>query len=646
MKVFKALVRMVRNSDRRTELLSRLVEARNNQSTAINERLDRLIDARDNQSTVVNERLDRLIEAWEDRSRNLLEKLDKLIEAWDNQSTVVNEKLDRQIEAQHTQLHAVIDRLDKGVEAGDNQSTAVNERLDKQLDALHNQFHAVNNILDNLVEAREQSTAVDERLDRLAANQHSHSRGVKEGLDKIIEILRADTLDKLIEGLNDQSRPEQYATFHSNSGRKVYICHSGHENDRTYAENVSEFCDEIGVSSTMIELRSDGNRPELLLSLEGRDGCILGFNSHLDHSWIGSEPFLAIAEARNVPVTQWFLDHPSSRWSEFSQSTSKNSRFLFHSEYSERYFHKYCLANCVTASVVGVGPNKRSRVSKFSRNQFFTRHISCLIPLNLMRIGGTVQELEARLEALDPRLSKAVIEAFMLARHDLVEPLEAHLVAVLDGLAVSLCNKDFNFCMQVLEEKVQVFRRLHVFRIARDYPVLIQSDDSARSYADGGIAEFAHGVGMQLTLSRMPACRAVVSVSHLNDMIHDRTLNGLNAGCVNIIEDSLAHRAAFQDRKNALFFRYEDDSLRECLDLVCSRPEEAYPIAEAGLAVRDEQPFRFGGFHNIVIPRSRLRPIQEKILSKAAQGAARALHEAQLLDEIQTSPGKRRRQRR
>ena len=48
----------------------------------------------------------------------------------------------------------------------------------------------------------------------------------------------------------------------------------------------------------MIELGSDGHRPELLQCLEGTEGCVLGFNSLLDHSWIGSEPFLAIAEAQ------------------------------------------------------------------------------------------------------------------------------------------------------------------------------------------------------------------------------------------------------------------------------------------------------------------------------------------------------------
>ena len=86
----------------------------------------------------------------------------------------------------------------------------------------------------------------------------------------------------------------------------------------------------------MIELKSDGNRPELLQCLKKTEARILGFNSVLDHSWVGSKPFLTIAKARNVPVTQWILDHPSSRWSEFSQSTSTNSRYLFHSEYSEQ----------------------------------------------------------------------------------------------------------------------------------------------------------------------------------------------------------------------------------------------------------------------------------------------------------------------
>jgi hypothetical protein len=544
MKFVEILARMVRNSDRSAELLSKLVEARDNQSHAVNERLDKFIDGLNNQSSAVNERLDKVFERIESHSGADSDRLGTLIDGLNNQSRAVNDRLDKLIEARDNQSHAVNERVDRLIEAQDNQSRAVNERLDKVI----------------------------------------------------------DRLDKLIERLNSQLRTVKDGPVPSNSALTVYICHSRHENDWTYAENVSEFCAEIGIASKMIELSSDGQRPELLQCL-GTNACTLGFNSQLDHSWIGSDPFLTIAEARNVPVTQWILDHPSSRWSEFYRSTSTNSRYLFHSQYSEQYFHNYCLTNCATASVVGVGPNKRSRVSKFSKNQFLTRQIRCLIPLNLARIGGTLQDLQARIEALDPRLAKAVTEAFILARHDLVEPLECHLAAVLDGFANSLSNREFNSCMQIVEEKVQAFRRLHVFKIARDYPVLIQSDHTARPYVDGATAEFAPDVGMQLTLSRMPAARAVVSVSHLNDMIHDRTLNGLNAGCVNIIEDSLAHRRAFQNGENALFFRYEDESLRECLELVCSRPEEAYLIAEAGLAMRDGQPFRFGGFHNIINPK-------------------------------------------
>src|SRR5262249_27846912 len=79
-----------------------------------------------------------------------------------------------------------------------------------------------------------------------------------------------------------------------------------------------------------------------------------------------------------------------------------------------------------------------------------------------------------------------------------------------------------------------------------------------------------------------------------------RTLNALSAGCVNIVEDNIIHRALFKDGSTVLFFRYDDDSLQRCLDFVCNQPSDAYTIAEAGIALRDEQPFLFGGFHHLI----------------------------------------------
>ena len=114
------------------------------------------------------------------------------------------------------------------------------------------------------------------------------------------------------------------------------------------------------------------------------------------------------------------------------------------------------------------------------------------------------------------------------------------------------------------------------------------------------MAAFQANVGMRTTIARTPFARAVLSVSHLNDMVHDRTLNGLNAGCVNIVEDSAIHRAIFKHGENALLYRYDDDSLRECLDIVCHQPDRAFAIAERGMALRDDPRLRFGGFHNIL----------------------------------------------
>ncbi len=105
---------------------------------------------------------------------------------------------------------------------------------------------------------------------------------------------------------------------------------------------------------------------------------------------------------------------------------------------------------------------------------------------------------------------------------------------------------------------------------------------------------------MQITLARIPLCRAVLSVSPFCDMIHDRTKNALNGGCVAIAEDNLRSRSLLKHKINSLLFRYDDDSLEECLDIVCNQPEYAYEIAQGGFMLRDNPRIRFDRFDNII----------------------------------------------
>src|SRR6202023_699006 len=112
----------------------------------------------------------------------------------------------------------------------------------------------------------------------------------------------------------------------------------------------------------------------------------------------------------------------------------------------------------------------------------------------------------------------------------------------------------------------------------------------------GGKAAFAQGVSMHATLVRMRQCRAVLSVSPLGDMVHDRTQNALNAGCLVIAEDNIANRAVLEHGKTALLFRYDDDSLQECLETACHDQVRSYAIARSGFAMRDLPPLRFGQF--------------------------------------------------
>ena len=217
------------------------------------------------------------------------------------------------------------------------------------------------------------------------------------------------------------------ATMERFHGRTFWVFHSKHEHDRTYTENVHEFFSSIGVECKVHEFDTPGQRPELRQCLNDRTIGILGFNSQLDHCWIDDENFVDLAAKRKVPLIHWIMDHPSSRWPEFTRSTAENSKFMFMSEFSERYFQHYCLADAKTVWQAGNGPNWRSRIYQLSRRSYLERTIRCLIPLNVRRVGGTIDDAQARLQTLETGLSDALKEAIELARCDLDSPIEMHL---------------------------------------------------------------------------------------------------------------------------------------------------------------------------------------------------------------------------
>jgi hypothetical protein len=380
---------------------------------------------------------------------------------------------------------------------------------------------------------------------------------------------------------------------------KVYICLVDHEHDRTYAENVIQYLESQGVLCRCIPLRADGLRPELQLCLDDQATAVLGFNSDLDHSWLLSGSFLAAAEKSKTIVLQWILDHPSSRWHEFYASTATNSRFLLNSAYEQQYFETYCLPGALTATTGGVGPNRRSRIARLTRQAFMQRRIACMIPLSLHRVRSMAQN-DAAMSALEAPLADVARTAIARARFDLIRPLHSHITAAMTEHHKSVSAQTFNSICQIVEQSVQTIRRLKIFSIARKFPILIQSDGSATPYLTGSNASLETDVGMQFTLARMPICRSVLSVSPVNDMIHDRTMNALNGGCVAILEDNFAGKRIFKHGKNALLFRYDDDSIEECLDIVCNQPDRAFRIARAGMRLRDDPRLRFGQFRNIL----------------------------------------------
>jgi hypothetical protein len=381
------------------------------------------------------------------------------------------------------------------------------------------------------------------------------------------------------------------------------ICHTRHEHDRVYAENLREYFGQIGIECRAFEFEAAGRWPGLRRCLSENTIGVLGINAQLDQCWIGSRDFLYAAALRQVPVIHWILDHPSARWHEFSHATAANSRFLFVSEFAGRYFERYCLPGARVATTASVGPNRRSRIAALSREEYLARATACLIPLGLKRVGGTMAQARERLARVEASLRSPLSEAIERARNDLEGPLEAHLLAALASTGRELSGSEFHQCFQIVDDTVQIERRSHIFAVAARFPVAIQTDVAPpiqMAEAAVTITTDAQTIAMAATAERMKSCRAVLSANYANDLFHDRTQNGLNAGCAAIVEDTPVHRRLFRHGRNALLFRYDDDSLAQCLDLVCHDPQRAYEIAQAGFALRDAPAVRFGGFDNIL----------------------------------------------
>lgn len=422
---------------------------------------------------------------------------------------------------------------------------------------------------------------------------------------------------------------------------EIYICHQGHEYDRIFTENVEAYFTSSSVRCHIVELNEKVLEANLRRCLKNPDAVIVGYNSQLDHSYVDGKSLVIEAAKKKIPVIQWILDHPAARWPEFNRSATGRSAFLLNTEYEKRYFLRFCAPWANAGVIGGVGPSKRSRIALVAKEAFLARPGNCLVALGFKRIGKSIEETLAEISALEINTSKTINRSVNAAKYDLDNPLEMHLLESLDKSSIVLDNDKFNYCFRLMEDCVQALRRAIIFETARRYAVCVQSDHTAAPYAQGGTASFSSDVNMRSTLFRMQDYRSVLSVSPVNDLIHDRTMNALNAGCVPIVEDNMAHRRVFEHGKNALLFRYGDDSLGECFNIVCNQPGIAWSIAQEAFALRDDPGVCNVKFRSIIeVARDQLaglRGVSATETKWRRESTARAARQAQeTSDNLQT----------
>src|SRR5262249_15980907 len=67
------------------------------------------------------------------------------------------------------------------------------------------------------------------------------------------------------------------------------ICHTRHEHDRVYAENLCEYFGQAGVGWKVFEFEAPGRWPGLRKCLTEDTIGVLGLNAQLDHCRVGSK---------------------------------------------------------------------------------------------------------------------------------------------------------------------------------------------------------------------------------------------------------------------------------------------------------------------------------------------------------------------
>lgn len=503
---------------------------------------------------MLNRKLDALIEGIADQTNLLNSKADAVIVGIGDQTDLLNRKLDSLIAGSANQTDVLNRKLNALIEGIAGQTDLLNQKNNAIIVGIGHQSELFNRKLDSLIAgSANQTDVLNRKLDALNAGIANQTDLLNRKLDAIItdnSILR-HSLNEIIRDLRHRQTRKQY----------LYYARLEHPNDAVNAENVLEYCSSSGIPAREIIMHSDGAMRSELKQCLSDALAVISTNWNLDHSCIDDRPFLDVAAEVGVPVIQWMLDHPSALWPQFVYTNANNSRFLFESAYSENYFRRFIIPNCQSSWTVGTGPNRSSRIAELTQAAFLMRDFNCVVPMNLRRLSGSYEEIERKRLSLPAHLHRVITDAIEIAYSDLDRPIESHL----DFNALPSWLEDprsFHCCVQIIEDSIQLRRRLKVVEIVAEFPVLLQSDAALFDLPSAPVAVLEQGIGLTETLRRMPRSRAVLSLTHVNDQIHNRILNGLNAGAVNIIEDNRIHRHFFKHCKNALLFRYDDDSLR------------------------------------------------------------------------------------
>ena len=278
---------------------------------------------------------------------------------------------------------------------------------------------------------------------------------------------------------------------------------------------------------------------------------------------LGEYDFMKSLSATELPIVYYNADPPDLTW-HFIPEDMKNLATLLGSEKSEKFWRNYVNQGPSTFTQYQTITPAVEKKLKQNIKKTNIKDIELFVPINYSWFGYTPEEFELLFLTI-PKFFQRLIDAAVENTFQGVEGTNA-FEQELKNSNLSLDNIQYKQMLRYFTYRLNLAKRKHLFQILKRYPVLISSNIKPSFFDEGDCKASWIQTNLENSVDLFFNSKCILSMSYIEDLIHDRVTTALACGAVPFVE-----RQNILDSRDILWskipsFTWNDSSLPEGLD--------------------------------------------------------------------------------